>query len=100
MAYNLRRTRDGEGEVGGSSEAIAWTPEGTFKEVVGHVPVVGCSMKVGSITAGTYSKRDWWMTTVITEILEEIKNDYVHYIRFKTENSEYEWWNGTYPKEV
>jgi hypothetical protein len=38
------------------------------------------------------------MTTPITEILEEINSDDVHYVKFKTGNSEYEWWNGKYPK--
>jgi hypothetical protein len=100
MGYNLRRTRDGEGEQGSLSEVIAWNEDRTFKEVVGAIPVVGCSVKVGSPFARSYSTRDWWMTTVVTEILEEIKNDDVHYIRFMTENSEYEWWTGIYPKEI
>jgi hypothetical protein len=100
MSFSLRRVSDGEGYVGASSEAIEWNEDNTFKSVVNHIPVVGCSMKVGSLIAGTYSKRDWWLTTIVTEILEEIKNDDVHYVRFKTENSEYEWWNGKYPKSV
>ncbi len=95
----LRRTRDGEGEEGSMTEAIAWNEDGTFKEIVGESPVVGCSMRVGSPFARSYSTRDWWMTTVITEILETIKNEETHYVRFKTQNSEYEWWIGKYPKE-
>jgi hypothetical protein len=84
----LRRTSDGAGDVGGMSDAIAWNKDRTFKEIVGHRPMVGCSMMVGSVIARSYQHQDYWLTTVITEILED-KGDYV---RFKTENSEYEWW--------
>jgi hypothetical protein len=82
----LRRTRDGEGESGARCEAISWNEDGTFKEVVGHRPVVGCSMLVGSVTARSYSDRDYWLTTKVTEIIEERED----YVRFKTGNSEYE----------
>lgn len=85
----LRRISDGKGDVGARSEAIAWNPDGRFKKIVGRRPVVGCSMLVGSVIARTYDSQDYWMTTVITEILEERED----YVRFKTENSEYEWWS-------
>jgi hypothetical protein len=98
MSFNLRRTRDGEGESGGRSEAIEWNEDGTFKKVVDYKPTVGCSMLVGSMSARSYSVQDYWLTTTVTEILEEINSDDVHYVRFKTGNSEYEWWNGVYPK--
>ena len=98
MSFNLWRVTDKIGDIGGSSEAISWNDDGTFKAVVDYKPTLGCSMRVGSITARSYSNQDWWMTTEITEILEEIKNDDTHYMRFKTRNSEYEWWNGIYPK--
>jgi len=39
------------------------------------------------------------LTTPVTKILETIKDDDVHYVRFKTGNSEYEWWSGKYPKK-
>jgi len=98
MAFHLRRVSDGAGDSGGSSQAIEWNDNKTFKKVKGYIPTLGCSMKVGSVTARSYHNQDWWMTTPVTEILEEIKNDDVFYIRFKTGNSEYEWWNGQYPK--
>lgn len=90
----LRRISDGEMEEGALSQAIAWNEDGTLKEIIGDYPVVGCSMKVGSLTAGTYSKRDWWLTTPITEILEEKIKDDILYVKFKTENSVYEFWGG------
>lgn len=85
----LKRIPDGAGDQGSRSEAIAWNEDGTFKEIVGHRPTVGCSMLVGSVTARTYSRQDYWLTTVVTEILEERED----YVKFKTENSIYEWIN-------
>jgi len=90
----LIRVRDGEMEEGAMSQAIAWNEDGTLKEIVGNHPVVGCSMRVGSITAGTYSKRDWWLTTEVTEILEEKMEGDLIYVKFKTKNSVYEFWGG------
>ncbi len=98
MAFHLRRTRDGAGDSGGSSQAIKFDHYGNYEKVVGSIPTIGCSILVGSISARSYSETDFWITTSVNEILEEIKNDDVHYIRFTTDNSEYEWWNGVYPK--
>lgn len=98
MSFHIKRLHDGVHESGGLSQAIAWKEDGTFDSVVGNTPTVGCSMLVGSNTARTYSDQDYWLTTPIIEILEEINNDTVHYVRFRTENSEYEWWTGKYPK--
>jgi len=82
----LRRMSDGAGDVGARVEAIAWKEDRSFKEVVGSYPVVGCSLLVGSITARTYGDKDFWLTTPVTEILEEREK----YVKFKTENSVYE----------
>lgn len=84
----IRRESDGTTESGARSEAISWNEDGTFKEVVGHRPMVGCSMLVGSTTARSYSAQDYWLTTVVTEILEERED----YVKFRTLNSIYEWW--------
>lgn len=79
-------------EQGARVEAIAWNEDKTFKEVVDSIPVVGCSVLVGSVTARSYSSQDYWLTTVVTEILEEIKdeNGRMELVRFKTDNSVYE----------
>jgi hypothetical protein len=57
-------------------------------------PKVGAAMRVGSMSARSYSAQDWWQTTVITEILERRPDpndpDSI-FVRFKTGNSEYEW---------
>lgn len=84
----LKRISDGAGDMGARSEAIAWNEDGSFKEVVSNRPIIGCSMIVGSLTARSYSEQDYWMTTKITEILEESED----YVKFKTGNSVYEWW--------
>ena len=88
----LVRVRDGEGFHGSAATSIAWNEDGTFKEEKPGRPTVGESFKVGSVTAGTYSTRDWWMTTPITEILEEKEDEEgkLLYVKFKTENSVYE----------
>jgi len=99
MAFHLRRVSDSIGDSGPRSEAIAWNEDRTLKEIVSHRPTIGCSMLVGSLTGRSYSRNDWWLTTPVLEILEEITNDDVDYVLFKTENSDYEWWNGVYPKE-
>lgn len=83
----LRRIGDDAGDSGSVSQAIRWNEDGTFKEVAGDRPIVGCSMLVGSATARTYSDQDYWLTTPVTEILED-EGDRV---LFKTGNSTYEW---------
>jgi hypothetical protein len=79
-------------EQGQRIEAIKWKEDGTFDKVVGSTPIVGCSILVGSVTARSYSNQDYWLTTKVTEILEERKTDegLYEYVRFRTENSEYE----------
>ena len=95
MARLVKIHPDGREELkesGQRIEAIAWNEDGTFKEVVDHQPVVGCSVLVGSVTARSYSSQDYWLTTKVTEILEEVRDErgLLEKVRFKTENSEYE----------
>ena len=78
----LIRESDGEGYHG--SRVESYDPAQNMK-LVGHKPMVGCCLKVGTVTAGTYSSRDWWMTTPITEIISETEDE----IKFKTKNSVY-----------
>ena len=77
----LIRERDGEGYFGSRVESF----DPVTGKLVGDRPMVGCALRVGTMTAGTYSSRDWWMTTPITEIISEDDNE----IRFKTKNSTY-----------
>lgn len=77
----LRRDRDGEGFSGSNVEAL--NPD--TGELVARRPTVGCCLRVGTVTAGMFSTRDWWMTTPITEIISETDSE----IKFKTGNSTY-----------
>lgn len=99
MSYNLRRISDGIGDSGSMSRCVKKNIDGAIVIADESKPTIGYSIMVGSLTARSYSESDYWVTTTIVEILEEIENEKVHYIRFKTRNSEYEWWNGTYPSE-
>jgi GTP1/Obg family GTP-binding protein len=95
MARLFKIHKDGTRELkeqGQRVEAIQWTEDGKFDKIVGSVPTVGCSVLVGSVTARSYSSQDYWLTTKVTEILEEKKTDdgLYEYVRFRTENSEYE----------
>ena len=72
-------------EGGALSQSIKFN--GDDYEIISDRPVIGCSVKVGSITARSYSDRDWWMTTEVLEILEETEDS----VKFRTKNSIYEW---------
>jgi len=88
---SLKRISDGQGDIGSRVEAIKWNEDGTFKEVVSNKPVIGCSLLVGSVTARTYSNKDYWLTTEVLEIIEEKETeDGRLYVKFKTKNSLYE----------
>jgi len=88
----IRRIKDGKGDEGSRVEAIVWNKDGTFKAIIDNKPVVGCSLLVGSVTARSYSDKDYWLTTEVTEILEEKETSGKLYVKFKTGNSIYEFW--------
>ncbi len=95
----LRRIKDGAGDSGSRIEAISWNEDGTFKAVEGNKPIIGCSLLVGSVSARSYSNQDYWLTTVVTEILEENyeSDGTLKYVKFKTDsNSEYELYSNSY----
>ena len=81
----LIRISDGGGDMG-FVKAISLNEDGSIKETLGNKPVVGCSVWIGSVTARSYSDTDYWVTSEVTEILEERED----YCKFKTKNSEYE----------
>ena len=84
--FSLKRLRDGKGDSGPVS-TLFWEEAGEVKQEFGGTPRVGVQIQVGSLTARTMSFQDFWQTTYITEILEETET----YVKFKTENSVYEW---------
>ena len=77
----LIRERDGEGYFGSRVESF----DPATGKLVGDRPMVGCALRVGTMTAGMFSDRDWWLTTPITEIISEDDKE----IKFKTKNSVY-----------
>jgi len=87
----LRRI-DGVGDEGSRVQAIKRTGKALDKlEIIDtDRPSVGYALLVGSTTPRTYSRQNWWMTTIITEITEE--NEEEGYWKFRTVNSEYEFW--------
>lgn len=97
MPYSLVRQRDGAGDSGNMSLAIHLNAgpgdEHTYEH--GARPQVGVVMRIGSLSARSFSMQDWWQTTPITEILEEgvggPDDDFIEYVRFKTGNSTYVW---------
>jgi hypothetical protein len=100
MAYWMYALREdgsyveGKGDAGPLSAAHKVSEDG--KELVGvkynAEPEVGCCMQVGSPYARSFSSRDWWMTTPVTEIVSrEEEEDGTVTVVFKTKNSTYKW---------
>lgn len=88
MATLIKIHPDGREEIkesGSRVQAIELNEDWTYKGVKDNKPVVGCSLLVGSVTARSYSNKDFWLTTKVTEIVEETKD----YIIFTTGNSKY-----------
>lgn len=85
--YSLRRERDGAGDSGPMSQGIRFMDHGGYLIEDNARPRIGYAMRVGSLYGRTYAAQDWWQTTIIIEILE----DTTHFVRFRTDNSVYEW---------
>lgn len=78
--WKLVRERDGLTKQSKDVKWIAWNEDGTFKEKHDE-PSIG-----RSLIMFPFSQAFTWQTTTLTEIVEQ-KEDYV---KFKTENSNYE----------
>lgn len=89
----LRRIKDGKGDEGSRVEAIKWSEEGKYLKLMGNEPIIGCSLLVGSVTARSYSDKDYWLTTEVTKIIEKVDSGNQLYVKFKTGNSTYEFWS-------
>lgn len=87
MATLVKVHPDGREEMkdgGARVEAIKWDGADNHK-IVGHEPIVGAALLVGGVTARSYSNQDYWLTTVVTEIVEKTDD----YVLFNTQNSTY-----------
>lgn len=87
MVYSLVKV--GSPSIGdsGSMSVTLWNENGEIKEEHNSRPVVGRVIRVGSYMSRSYSRQDWWQTSLINEILEDKEN----YVKFVTNNSTYEW---------
>jgi hypothetical protein len=78
--YRLARYNDGKIIYGANIGWVEWNDDGKFKELH-QKPAIGLSLLMSP-----FDERFTWLTTPITEIIEQ--ND--GHILFKTENSKYE----------
>jgi hypothetical protein len=69
---------------------LLWNEDNTFKKELVREVAVGGSLFIGR------PPLDYWLTTVILEILEEREG----FIRFRTENSVYELFSGAEADKV
>lgn len=79
---------DGAGDSGPMCTRFRQDPDtGQIVSEPGR-PTVGWGLKVGSMTARTYSAQDWWACTPIIEIIEDTGKT----VKFKTRSgSIYTW---------
>ncbi len=84
--YTLSRVSDGVGDSGSMSTLLWVKDDKVIYEQDGH-PRLGVCVRVGSIYARTMDVQDWWQTSFITEIIEDTGD----FVKFKTNNSVYEW---------
>ena len=80
MNWKLVRERDGLTKQSNAIMWVEWTDEGRFKEKYDE-PEVG-----RSLIMSPFNQYFTWQTTTITEIVEQKDG----YLKFKTQNSNYE----------
>ena len=78
--YALLRSDGGAGDSGGMLVSIDPTTGDRIGDN-GEV-VVGCRIQCGSVTARSFSGQDWWLTSVVEEIIQN--NDDSALIRTKS----------------
>lgn len=83
--YSLIRERDGVGESGQMLKSI--NPKTGKQEGENGEVILGCALQCGSFYARTYQVQDWWLTTPVTEILEQAEDG--AWVKVKTGNSVY-----------
>lgn len=82
--YKLVRERDNLLNFGDQVGWIEWGEDGRYKQLH-EEPAVGRSLILDPRSTPFFT----WMTTTVTEILEQREN----YLKFKTSNSTYELWH-------
>jgi len=82
--YSLFRKRDNAGNEGDNS-IVFWKENESIEILENSKPIIGKQIYVADSLSSILTS--FWVTTVVTEILEESEN----YCLFKTTNSIYEW---------
>ena len=80
--WKLVRERDGLTKQSNGIKWLEWNEDGTFKEQFKEVAIGR------SLLMSPFNQSFTWQTTTVTEIVEQ-RDDY---IKFKTQNSNYELW--------
>ena len=80
--WKLVRERDGLTKQSNGIKWLEWNEDGTFKEQFKEVEIGR------SLLMSPFNQSFTWQTTTVTEIVEQ-RDDY---IKFKTQNSNYELW--------
>lgn len=82
----LYRLSDGAGDEGSWVQIIEWNGDDTLKQIYEDgIPRIGCSVKVGGVTARTYRWQDWWCTTRVTKIYDVVESETGYSCTFETE---------------
>ena len=82
----LKRCEDGLVKIGDRVNWIQWNSDLTYRDLADG-PEIGASLVI-DLASITWT----WMTTQITEIIEDRLDGEVRFINFKTQNSEYHLW--------
>tara|TARA_R110000823_G_scaffold155746_1_gene286460 strand:- start:147 stop:503 length:357 start_codon:yes stop_codon:yes gene_type:complete len=80
MNWKLVRERDGLTKQSNGIKWLEWNEDGSFKEQFEEVTIGR------SLLMSPFNQYFTWQTTTVTEIVEQRED----YIKFKTENSNYE----------
>ena len=82
----LYRVSDGSGDEGSFVQILEWNEDDTLKQIhEDGIPRIGCSVKVGGVTARTYRWQDWWCTTRVTKIYDIVQTETSYSCTFDTE---------------
>lgn len=77
---------DGAGDEGSFVQILEWNKDDTLKQIHDDgIPRIGCSVKVGGVTARTYRWQDWWCTTRVTKIYDVAESETGYSCTFETE---------------
>lgn len=92
MKYTLKRLNDNKKSSGNILKIINKNTNCTNSLIHSNKPLVGYSVLIISLFGKSKYNQDIFLTEPVEEIIKEIKTENTHYVRFKTQRYEYEWW--------